>query len=283
MFRKILIVSILTINLFFNASAQFINQDASSAGFQQFLKNKTVFVLQADASFNIALQAAVKKTWTLGAYDFVKEADFGAKQMDKNTSFVLPQNLQVQGGNGSTATHYYWAAVNGGKKKYAYEDVVAFVPFDFFGNEKTYAASAYRLENMVAALQEGIKIGRDKKLQKSKNGLVDAMISIYHRAAVGLKAKTLLVNTEYLDAAALAIFKKNYPYPFKMATTQEIKAAIAKKDGKTAYLLLSRSLNKHIFAIDAATGKTLYADFTTQNAGLTTDDVKRFCKTALGK
>ncbi len=266
--------------------AQFISFDYNNPNVAAFEKNTLVLVEQADSSYNRALRQAAKQ-WTLTKVEVATAAAALKKAPNSNYSFLIPLEASVKAANGASAKHYFIAVVNGGKKAwsaYTFNDIVAYVPLDHFGNEKTAAASAFRLPLTLGSLQDALRTAKDKKVLKGKNGTLDAFVGVYNRRAVGLKSMTLLVPQMYLDKGAQTAFAKQYPYPTKpIADFAALKTALAKPAANTAVLLVSRSLNKHIFVLDANTGKVLFCDLYNADNALTATDLGRLCRIAQGK
>ncbi len=266
--------------------AQFISLDYNSPNVVALAKNTLVLVEQSDSSYNRALRKAAKQ-WTTTKVEVATAAAALKKAPNTNYSFLIPLEASVKAANGASAKHYFIAIVNGGKKNwsaYTFNDIVAYVPLDHFGNEKNAAFAAFRLPLIVGSLQDALRTAQDKKILKGKNGTLDAFVSVYNRRALGLKGMTLLVPQMYLDKAAQTAFAKQYPYPTKpIADFAGLKSELAKATPKTAVLLVSRSLNKHIFVLDAITGKVIYTDLYNADNALTTTDLARFIRIVSGK
>ncbi|MEY4926681.1 MAG: hypothetical protein RI894_1117 [Bacteroidota bacterium] len=269
-----------------SVSAQFVNLDYNSPAVESFTKNTLVLVEQADSSYNRALRQSAAQ-WKLTKVEILSPAAALKKATDRTRSFLIPLEVSVKAANGIMAKHYFIAMVNGGRKTwtlYTYNDVVAYVPVDHFGNEKNLVDVAFRLPVVLGSLQDAFRTAKDKKVLKGKNGTLDAFVGIYNRRAVGLKSMTLLVPQMYLDKTAKDAFTKQYTYPSKMiADFEALKAAMVKPAPKTAILLISRSLNKHIFVLDVNTGKVLYSDLYTSDNPLNAADLARFCRVVQGK
>ncbi len=267
-------------------SAQFVSLDYNSPAVESFTKNTLVLVEQADSNYNQKLRRSAAQ-WKLTKVEVLSAANALKKATDRTRSFLIPLEVAVKAANGAIAKHYFIAIVNGGRKSwslYTYNDVVAYVPVDHFGNEKSIGDVAFRLPVLLGSLQDAFRTAKDRKVQKGKNGTLDAFVGIYNRRAIGLKNMTLLVPQMYLDKTAKDAFSKQYPYPSKtIPDFAALKTALEKPAPKTAVLLLSRSLNKHILVLDANTGKTLYSDLYSTDNALNAADLARFCRVVQGK
>ena len=266
--------------------AQFVATDYTHFAVETATKNTLILVEQGDSTYNRALRKAAAD-WKLTKVQVLSEAAALKKLPDHNYSFFVPLDVSVKAANGVSAKHYFIAIVNGGKKawtSYTYTDIVAYAPLDHFGNEKNSVEAGYRIALLLGSLNDAFRTATVKKIMKGKNGTLDAFVGIYNRRAVALKGMTLLMPQYYLDKTAQAAFAKQYPYPSKqIADIATLKTTLLKPNPKTAVFFLSRSLNKHIFVLDAITGKVLYSDLYTNDAPLNAADLARFCRVAQGK
>lgn len=266
--------------------AQFIATDYTHFAVETALKNTLILVEQNDSTYNRALRKAAAD-WKLTRVQVLSEAAALKKAPDHNYSFFVPLEVSVKAANGASAKHYFIAIVNGGKKawaSYAYTDIVAYAPLDHFGNEKSSVEAGYRVALLLGSLNDAFRTATAKKIMKGKNGTLDAFVGIYNRRTITLKGMTLLMPQYYLDKTAQAAFAKQYPYPTKpIADIATLKTVLLNPSPKTAVFLISRSLNKHIFVLDATTGKVLYSDLYTSDAPLNAAELARFCRVAQGK
>ena len=147
--KKLIGISIFTF-ISFQSIAQLSAVDYDGKEFTQFKGSKTYIVQTGNAKFDDELSSAMKDLWTITPFEIIDSKSLKSKISDKSASFIL-----------STSGYSYLALINGGKKtieKYEYEDMLAYCPMNYWGNESKNTDCAYRLRNMLQSMVQSMEI-----------------------------------------------------------------------------------------------------------------------------
>lgn len=273
-------------------------KSATPEDIARFLKSKTYVVLEDDpfSAFNAYVQENMQKAWTITPFEIISLADFESKCGDPNASFLLIAEARFSEtksslfrsntdlfDNSDTYNYDILNLVMGNKSKNLNQmpDLVT-VPICYTAVEDDESFD-YKMGVMIYFIQYYVDFcsknpGKDiRELEKLNAGKV-------HNYELWLRKEELPANFNTVEK-----IKTVYPYPVKLATREEIQAAIARKDPKVAILhkigpegAVQGDMKCWKFIVSVSDGNPLYFDShmisSDKPDALLEDDFKKLAK-----
>ncbi len=201
----------------------------------QFLKTTTYVVLENNPmlQYNILIKETVEKHWDLTKFEFVTFStdEFDEARKDPNKSFLIV-NKKFFEKDKTKAKYNYLCVLLGGNYEFVNQmPDIANIPISYDGmDEETYA---YKLGMMVEFLQNHIKLCQAHPELNSKN-----ILKYYYKNMTGdIRDKTLYVTKgDLAKNFGMNEIKAVYPYPVKLVTRDEVKAAIDNHDENVVFV-----------------------------------------------
>ncbi len=278
---KILFTAIIT-SFSAHCLAQFTAIDSKSEEFTQFKASKTYYVKTGDEKFDTEMEEVMKSLWTITPAEQITEANFKVKIKDKTCSFILPIIIGAK-----THGYHYLALFNGGKKRidnYAYDDMIAYCPINFWGNEMEITTCAYRLRNMVESMILAIDLVQKKNIHGMPKKIVDDLMKVYNTKTKSVKDRTLLFCKETISKKTTENeIAKFYPFKFEICDKDKIEQVIKDKSKDYYYFQPGLTMNKCMFIFDPSNGEVVFFDYQMSGMNITPSDVEDVCKAITGK
>jgi len=248
------------------SSAQRIQKGAGTDELKN-LKAGTTYVQKTeDASFNLALEEAMKKYWTVNKFEMIDPGTVDTHLgNDKNYILTTLSGSTI----GTVGGGWVKLAVFCGDKKklksYTTDDFIIWIPIVAYEAKEFGSCAGYAVNSLNAALDiistKNIE-GKQKKVQELTDRETNA-------GAVKLKGKTLLINSGWIDhsRSGQCIDSKGvsaYTMKHKEMSTEEIASLFKNKDKGYCQLYynifaVGSVYRKEIYVIDFETQKILFA------------------------
>ncbi|MDQ3072406.1 MAG: hypothetical protein M3Q97_03960 [Bacteroidota bacterium] len=269
------------------ATAQFAKGDYQSAELLRLPKTTTLVAFTGESTFDSAFKAAVVKYWKETPVEFLSQEAALKKGSSTKYSLLMPVNVTITtrdftSGIVKSSKSTFLALTLGSRKAladYTVQDFLAYSVFDNEDAEKDFNAAAYRAGLMVANIQNALELIKSQKFQGSIVEESKFWAKNYNGGIPKIKNRVLLINRAYLNNELTeADIAKNYPFPYKIVDAAEIAPILEEGSFEYAVLVKTTSQEKHIFVMDAGTGKPMY--FTVAQYGNTLDksDLKTLAK-----
>ena len=248
------------------STAQRIQKGAGSDEMKNLRIGTTYVQKTEDASFNKALEEAMKKYWTVNKFEMIEPGTADA-HLGNDKNFILTTL------SGSTIGTVGGGAVKlavfcGDRKKlksYTTLDFIIWIPIVAYEAKEFGSCAGYAVNSLNAALDlisaNNIE-GKEKKVQEQTDRETN-------KGAVKLKGKTLLINSAWIDhsRSGQCIDSKGvsaYTMKHKEMESGEIAALLKNKDKDYCQLYynifaVGSVYRKEIYVIDFETDKILFA------------------------
>jgi hypothetical protein len=209
------------------------NYVPSKEDVKAFFTTKTLVVLEDNPlmEYNYIIKDIMKKEWTITDYDFISSGEFEVKRKDPQYSFIYMAQVTFE--NDKTDASYRFLHLSLGGDYFRLNempDIVA-VPLAYYGvDEENYS---YKLALLVRFMQNHVKLISEHPEIISAN-----VFKHYNDNIKDIRDKTLYILESELssDVNSAARIKKVYPYKFKIATREEIAAAIEERNPDVVFL-----------------------------------------------
>ena len=200
---------------------------------QQFLKSTTYVVMDDNqlSDYNIKVQDAVKKYWTITPTQCITQDEFQKKRMDSKNSFLILSDV-VFTGDFLQAKYSFFSLLLGGKYQVIDQmPVLGAVPISY--SEAPQESSMYKLGAILKFLQAHIL-----RLKANPELVKEDLYKIYNNDQKTIKDKTLYLVKEEMskDLNTEAKIKAIYPDKFTFVTREELEAAIDKNEEGIVFL-----------------------------------------------
>ncbi len=205
----------------------------SKADIDAFYTTKTLVVLEKNPllEYNSIIRDIMAKEWTITEYDFISSDEFEEKRKDPQYSFIYMAQVTFEKDE-TDATYRFLHLSLGGDyfRMNEMPDIVA-VPLAYFSVEEDNYA--YKLAVLVRFMQNHAKLIREKPEIVSVN-----VFKHYNDNIRDIRGKTLYILENELskEVNSAARIKKVYPYPFRIATKEEIEQAIDERNPDVVFL-----------------------------------------------
>lgn len=213
-----------------HAQRQYVPQPAD---LDHLLTTTTYVVLEESpmSDFNFEIKAVMPMEWNLTKYEFIKLSEFEEKAKNSNASFLYITNVTFD--RDKTESRYVFLHLSLGGGGMSINDLrdIVYVPLGYSSADpENYI---YKLGIMVRFMQKHIHL-----LQQDPSLISSNMFRHYNTNMPDVKSKTLYLVADDLakDVATEARIKQVYPHKFKLATRDEIKEAIEKRDENVVLL-----------------------------------------------
>jgi len=205
----------------------------SSEDIKAFFTTKTLVVLEDNPlmEYNYIIKDIMKKEWTITDYDFISSGEFEEKRKDPQYSFIYMAKVTFESDKTDAIYRFLHLSLGGDYFRLnEMPDMVA-VPLSYYDvEEENYS---YKLALLVRFMQNHVKLVSEHPEIISAN-----MFKHYNDNIKDIQDKTLYVLESELsgEVNSAARIKKIYPYKFKIATREEIAAAIEERDPDIVFL-----------------------------------------------
>jgi len=229
-----------------------------------FHTTKTYVVLESNplSEYNLEIQDAVKKLWTITDYEFIPMDDFAEKSKDKNASFLYLAGVSFE--KDRSNTRYQFLCLSLGGDRVSIDDLkdVANIPMAYYGVDADHYA--YKIGIMVRFLQYHVN------LITQDISIVDHNVYNYYNENMSeVKGKTLYLVEEELQRGVntLSKIKAIYPGDVKLVDREAIKDLIMAEDENAIVLHKvgpeGKNMNARTYKIliGAADAKFYYFDY----------------------
>ena len=229
-----------------------------------FHTTKTYVVLESNplSDYNLEIQDAVKKLWTITEYEFIPMDDFAEKSKDKNASFLYLAGVSFE--KDRSNTRYQFLCLSLGGDRVSIDDLkdVANIPMAYYGVDADHYA--YKIGIMVRFLQYHVN------LITNDVGIVRQNVYKYYNENMSeVKGKTLYLVEEELEREVntLSKIKAVYPGEVKLVDRETIKDLIMAEDDNALVLHKvgpeGKKMNARTYKIliGAADAKFYYFDY----------------------
>jgi len=205
----------------------------SDEDIKAFFTTKTLVVLEDNPlmEYNYIIKDIMKKEWTITDYDFISSGEFEEKRKDPQYSFIYMAKVTFESDKTDAIYRFLHLSLGGDYFRLnEMPDMVA-VPLSYYDvEEENYS---YKLALLVRFMQNHVKLVSEHPEIMSAN-----MFKHYNDNIKDIQDKTLYVLESELSSEvnSAARIKKIYPYKFKIATREEIAAAIEERDPEVVFL-----------------------------------------------
>ena len=232
MLKKVLFISMIALATI-RSFAEDISTPLTAQHLQQFLKSTTYVVMDDNqlSDYNIKVQDAVKKYWTITPTQFNTQSDFQKKRMSDKNSFLILSDV-VFTGDFLQARYSFFSLLMGGN--YQVIDrmpVLGAVPISY--SEAPQESSMYKLGAILKFLQAHML-----RLKANPELVKEDLYKLYNNDQQTIKDKTLCLIKEEMskDLNTEAKIKAIYPDKFKFVTREELEEAIDKNEEGIVFL-----------------------------------------------
>jgi hypothetical protein len=198
-----------------------------------FLGSTTYVVLEENlmSEYNIKIQEAVERSWTITPYKFITAKEFEGMRNDISKSFIVKLQLKFTGDKLEATYNFMSIVLGAAVKKHTDLPDICSLPISYKGiDDEVYA---YKLEGLLRFAQSHIK-----QLDSNPKLIKKDIFKSYNANKKLVKEKELWVLEKDLDKGvrSLVDLRKNYPHVVKIVTEEEIEKAIKEKNEKVIYL-----------------------------------------------
>jgi len=209
------------------------NYVPSKEDINAFFTTKTLVVLEDNPmlEYNSIIKDIMKQEWNITEYDFITDKEFEEKRKDPQYSFIYMAQVTFEADKTDAIYRFLHLSLGGDYFRLnEMPDIVA-VPLSYYDvEEENYS---YKLALLVRFMQNHVKLVSEHPEIMSAN-----MFKHYNDNIKDIQDKTLYVLESELSSEvnSAARIKKIYPYKFKIATREEIAAAIEERDPEVVFL-----------------------------------------------
>jgi hypothetical protein len=266
----------------FQAFAQLSAVDFNKEEYTLFKGSTTYYVLTGDEAFDTEMASVMKELWKITPTEAISDADFKKKIKEKTASFILPIIIGAK-----THGYHYLALFTGGKKRiesYTYDDMLAYCPINFWGNEMALTTCSYRLRNMVESMILAMDLVKTNNIHGLPIKIVNDLQKVYNKKTKSIKDRTLLFCAETISKKLTETeIAKFYPYKFEIVDKERIAQVIKDKSKDYYYFQPTITMNKCMFIFDPSNGEVVYFDYQMSGTNITPSDVEEICREISGK
>ncbi len=205
----------------------------TKADYDAFLKTKTLVVMDVNpmSDFNFKIKEVMKKVWTLTEFEFINDQEFELKKNDPSYSFLVSTVVTFDADN--TKARYNFLSLLLGKSDRNVTDLpdLCSLPLSYLRVEDD--SYAYKMEAFVRFIQDHVHLMIDNPELIKEN-----VFKYYNKNIQSLKNKTLMLVKEDIDPKynSQQSIQRIYPHDVKIATQEEVTAAIERKDENVVFL-----------------------------------------------
>jgi hypothetical protein len=209
------------------------NYVPSSEDIKAFFTTKTLVVLEDNPllEYNYIIKDIMKKEWTITEYDFITSGELEEKRKDPQYSFIYLAQVTFESDKTDASYRFLHLSLGGDYFRLnEMPDIVA-VPLAYYDvEEENYS---YKLALLIRFMQNHAKLLGEHPEIISAN-----VFKHYNDNIRDIRDKTLYILESELspEVNSAARIKKVYPYKFKIATREEIAAAIDERDPDVVFL-----------------------------------------------
>lgn len=198
-----------------------------------FFNTKTMVVLQDNPllEYNVVIKEVMQQEWNVTEFDFITSKEFEELRKDPQYSFLFMSQVRFDNDNTDAQYRFLHLSLGGDYFRLNQMPDLASVPLAYYNVEEDNYI--YKLALLVRFIQNHVNLIKEKPEIVSTN-----VFKYYNNNIKDIKSKTLYVLEEELskEVNSAARIKKIYPYKFKIATKDEIKEAIKKRDDNVVFL-----------------------------------------------
>ena len=232
MFKKIVTVLVF-VSFGISLWAESVSTPLTIEHVQQFFKSTTYVVLDDNqlSDYNIKVQDAVKKYWTITPTQFITQADFQKKRMDAKNSFLILSDV-VFTKDFLQAKYSFFSLLLGGRYQVIDQmPVLGAVPIGY--SEAPQESSMYKLGAILKFLQAHIL-----RLKANPELVKEDLYKIYNNDQKTIKDKVLYLVKEEMSSSlnTEAKIKAIYSDNFKFVSREELEASIDKNEEGIVFL-----------------------------------------------
>ena len=259
----------------------------TKADLDHFHTTKTYVVLEENqlSDYNIEITDAVKNTWDITEYEFIKMKDFAKMSVDKNASFLYPAGVSFE--KDRSNTRYKFLCLSLGGDNVGLDDLrdVANIPLSYYGVDTDHYS--YKLGTLVRFLQNHVNLITEDQSIVSQN-----VYKHYNENMGDLQGKTLYLVEEELgrEVNSVSKIRSIYPGRVKIVDQDAIKDLIMAKDEDAVVLYKvgpeGKKMNARVYKIlvGVADAKFYYFEYHKVNAkkpdAFLASDFKKLAKAA---
>jgi len=198
-----------------------------------FFTTKTLVVLEDNPmlEYNYIIREIMEKEWTITEYDFISSAEFEEKRKDPQYSFIYLAQVTFENDKTDAAYRFLHLSLGGDYfRMNEMPDIVA-VPLAYYSVEEDNYV--YKLAVLLRFMQN------HANLVKAHPEIISANVFKHYNDSIrDIRDKTLYILENELskNVNSAARIKKIYPYPFKIATKEEIEQAIEERNPDIVFL-----------------------------------------------
>ena len=268
--------------------SQVVTRGSNKSEFITISTSPLIVVLTGEADFDSSFVSAVKKGWTLTPYEFMGSKEANKIVRDETKSFLLPMSVVVRFGSGTdpfaySASKMWLILVKGGKKsldKYIDNDAIVYSPFSQFGDESEYEDATYRLEYMVAGINDAIAITKKEEINGGMTLPITVMDAINKAKSSVIKTKTLVMNRDLKNLHEQYVFddklfEDNYDYKYEFVSDAEFREIMLGTSDEYLCLFPAIDANKYVFIYEPSTRGTVYAHWVMQGMKFSSKDMNK--------
>ena len=198
-----------------------------------FFTTKTLVVLEDNPmlEYNYIIKEIMQKEWTITEYDFISSGEFEEKRKDPQYSFIYLAQVTFENDKTDAAYRFLHLSLGGDYfRMNEMPDIVA-VPLAYYSVEEDNYV--YKLAVLLRFMQN------HANLVKAHPEIISANVFKHYNDSIrDIRDKTLYILENELskNVNSAARIKKIYPYPFKIATKEEIEQAIEERNPDIVFL-----------------------------------------------
>ncbi len=198
-----------------------------------FYTTKTLVVLEDNPmlEYNYIIKEIMEKEWTITEYDFISSGEFEEKRKDPQYSFIYLAQVTFENDKTDAAYRFLHLSLGGDYfRMNEMPDIVA-VPLAYYNVEEDNYV--YKLAVLLRFMQN------HANLIKAHPEIISANVFKHYNDSIrDIRDKTLYILENELskNVNSAARIKKIYPYPFKIATKEEIEQAIEERNPDIVFL-----------------------------------------------
>jgi len=198
-----------------------------------FYTTKTLVLLEDNPmlEYNYIIKEIMEKEWTITEYDFISSGEFEEKRKDPQYSFIYLAQVTFENDKTDAAYRFLHLSLGGDYfRMNEMPDIVA-VPLAYYNVEEDNYV--YKLAVLLRFMQN------HANLIKAHPEIISANVFKHYNDSIrDIRDKTLYILENELskNVNSAARIKKIYPYPFKIATKEEIEQAIEERNPDIVFL-----------------------------------------------
>jgi hypothetical protein len=220
---------LLNVSLLMRGQAPFPDKDE----IKQFEASKTCVVLEDNpfSSYNLYIEEAVKTSWKITPYEFIKGTEFNVRRLNPAYSFIVLTQTNFDKDKSHGLYNFINLLQGKNVNKLAEMPEICAIPLSFAGVEDI--EYSYKLGAILTFMQKHAQmISEDPSLNLRK------YLKYYNKNIPDIKNKTILVKQEDLspEISTIEKIKAIYPNKIEIVTNDDIIQAIENKTPNTLVL-----------------------------------------------